>query len=63
MTEFVSIPIVCETDNCANNGTVINRITEYPADMVDAFFEDYDGSAPEDRCPVCGEAGIALDPE
>jgi hypothetical protein len=62
-SQSVSIPIVCETPGCPNNGSLINRISEYPADLVDAFFEDYDGSVLEDRCPLCGEAGIAQDPE
>lgn len=59
--ELFSIPLICETDGCPNNGNVVNIITDLPAEAVDAFFEDYDGSAPEDRCPACEEAAIALD--
>lgn len=62
MSQFVSIPIICETLDCPNDCRLINLISEYPADMIDAFFEDYDGSEPEDRCPLCGEAGIAHNP-
>lgn len=62
MPQTVSIPLVCETLGCANRGEIVNTISEYPAEFIEAFYEDYDGSEPEDVCPMCGEPAIAQDP-
>lgn len=58
----VVIPIICENNQCSNYGKTINVISEIAEDDLDLFYENYDGSVPEDYCSVCEELGIAEDP-
>ena len=59
---MLTIPIVCETPRCPNEGEIINSVSGIPAALADAFYEDFDGSDPADVCPLCGAAGVAADP-
>lgn len=62
VAETFSVPLVCETTGCNNSGNVVNLVSGIIPQDLDLFYEDYDGSAPEDRCPLCGQPAIAQDP-
>lgn len=62
MSALVSVPIVCMTEGCPLRGETINVVSEIEPQYLDAFYEDYDDSSPEDHCPLCGELGVACDP-
>lgn len=59
----MQIPMICETPGCANEGAEINRVTGISPERLDQFYEGEFGTDPADFCPLCGELGIALDPE
>ncbi len=59
----MSIPILCETSDCPNNGTLINRVAGIEPGGLDLFYESYGDGDPADICPLCRELGIAIDPE
>lgn len=61
MSDTVSIPLVCVTDDCPRFGRLVNMISEYPLEILDAFYEDYDGSEAEDACPICGQPAVPQD--
>jgi len=58
----IEIPIVCETDQCENNGKLINTVRGIPFEDLDLFYENYDDLVEQDHCPVCGELGVVQDP-
>lgn len=58
----IKIPIICENNQCPNLGKAINIVSEIAIEDIDLFYENYDGSANEDYCSICGELGIAEDP-
>ena len=60
------VPIVCETDGCPNNGEVINEVSEIAPKDMELWLEGYwtsKSSSEEDYCPLCGEQGVAYEPE
>ena len=59
----MKIAIVCMTPRCMYKGSAINIISGISPDLVDAFYEDYNGSDSEDVCLSCGQPGIAIDPQ
>ena len=58
----VMIPIVCETPGCPGNGDCFNRMSGIAPEAIETFIEDRRGE-PEDFCPLCGNLGVACDPE
>jgi hypothetical protein len=59
----MKVPIFCETEGCPNSGKVVNWVTNIPVEDLDLFYEGYDGSEEADYCNICGELGVAEDPE
>ena len=57
----MTIPILCETEDCPKAGEVINEISGIEEKYLDLFYEDFDGTEEYDRCPACGNPGIADD--
>ena len=47
----MTIPIVCETENCARFGTEINRISGIETQDFDSFYESWRGGDKADYCP------------
>ena len=52
---------MCYTKGCTNYGEAINIVSGIPAYELELFYEGYDGTEPEDICPLCGESGVAED--
>lgn len=57
--QAVEIPIICESQQCANYGRVINIVSELTTNDLDLFYEDYNGTEPADYCPLCKKLGVA----
>ena len=58
----MKVPIVCCEPDCANNGITVNEVSKINPQDLDDFYESFDGSSPEDHCPLCGNLGVIEDP-
>lgn len=63
MSNTYSIPVICMTEGCANRGEAVNVISGIEEEYLEAFYESFGDAEPEDYCPICGELGVAEDPE
>ena len=57
------IPITCGNPQCRNFNELVNMVSGVTMENMDLFYESYDGSDTEDYCLVCGELGVAEDPD
>ncbi|MBI3537601.1 MAG: hypothetical protein HY070_08605 [Chloroflexi bacterium] len=58
----IEIPIICETNQCENYGKIVNVVRGIRFKDLDLFYENFDDSVEQDKCPICGELGVAEDP-